>query len=65
MKIMKARVKRMIVKGFSEFSRSFALLVFCFSLPEKKMRMPITVSKRERTSGKIPGPGWVNLPTGS
>ena len=65
MRKMNAKVSRMIARGFAKFSKSFAQSIFGFSLPEKKIKRPMMERNRERTSGKIAGPGWVNLPIGS
>lgn len=65
MKIMKARVSRIMARGFAILSRSSARSIFGFPLLEKKIKTPIRESNRERISGKIAGPGWVNLPIGS
>jgi hypothetical protein len=65
MKIMNARVSRIMVRGFAKFSRSLAQSFFGFPLLEKNIKRPIRQSNEERTSGKIAGPGWVNLPIGS
>jgi hypothetical protein len=65
MRIMKARVSRIMPRGFAKLSRSSARSIFGAPLLEKKMKTPMRESNRERISGNIPGPGWVNLPMGS
>jgi hypothetical protein len=64
MKIMKERVSRMMARGFAKLSGFCARPIFGFPLLEKKIKIPIRESNRERISGKIAGPGWVNLPIG-
>jgi hypothetical protein len=65
MKKMNAKVSRIIARGLAKFSKSFAQSIFGFPLLEENFKRPIMESNRERTSGKIAGPGWVNLPIGS
>jgi hypothetical protein len=65
MKMMNAKVSRIIAKGFAKFGKSFRKSNFGFPLLEKKIKMPIMESKNERRRGKIAGPGSVNLPMGS
>ena len=65
MKTMNARVSRMIARGFAKFSKSFAQSILGFPLLEKNSKRPIMERNKARTSGKIAGPGWVNLPIGS
>ena len=65
MKKMNAKVSRIIARGLAKFSKSFAQSIFGFPLLEEKIKRPIMESNKERTSGKIAGPGWVNLPIGS
>ena len=62
---MKARVRRMIAKGFAKFSKSFAQAISDLPLLENRIKIPMMESNKERTRGKIPGPGWVILPIGS
>ncbi len=65
MKIMNASVSRMMARGFAKFSRPLAQSILAFPLLEKKFKRPIRQSNKERRSGKIAGPGWVNSPIGS
>jgi hypothetical protein len=62
MKIMNAKVSRIMAKGFFKLSKSFAQSILGFPLLEKNIKRPMMESNKERTSGKIAGPGWVNLP---